>query len=374
MADRAVVLAAICALGGCESAPVTTLDLMGAVEKRAAQTDGFGGVSLGVHSSAEDTWWFQGAAGHAWVGGPAMSADDTFEIASITKTFTAAATLRLVEQGRLSLDDTLGERLPNYADGLLVIDGHDYGPEITVKQLLHQDSGLPDYWADPPFVTRGTNAFLKAFNADPQRVWTPAELIAAAAKLDPIGAPGEVWHYSDTNYVLLGLLLQAAEKKPYDAVIREQILGPLGLGDTWLTYHEQPTSDATESHRFEGTDDLFRVPRQVADWAGGGLVSSQRDLAEFIEALARGDVFDDFDTLLALLEAQPTDEVDVTYGLGVFSVDLGADGYLWGHDGYGGSFVYTWPQRGLTMVGTVNQTDVDWWPMVLATLRAVDAR
>ena len=364
----------LCGLCACQPAPGTALDLTDAVEGRAAQTDGFGGVSLGVHSAADDAWSFQGAAGQAWVDGPAMSADDTFEIASITKTFTAVAILRLVEQGKLALDDTLGARLPAYADGLLAIDGQDHGPEITVRQLLHQDSGLPDYWSDPPFVSRGTNAFLQAFNADPERVWTPAELIAAAAKLDPIGAPGEVWHYSDTNYVLLGLLLEAVEEKPYDAVIREQILAPLDLGDTWLTYHEQPTSGATESHRYEGTDDLFRVPRQGADWAGGGLVSSQRDLARFIEALAGGAVFDDDATLAAMLEVQPTGQADVTYGLGVFGVDLGADGTLWGHDGYGGSFAYTWPEQGLTMVGTVNQTDVDWWPLALATVRAGRAR
>lgn len=359
----------------CQSSPETTdkkphtaapLDFQSAINSREKHNKGYGGVSLGVWSPPS-AWLYQGSAGDAWVDGPEMTPDATFEIASITKTFTAVAIIQLAEEGRLSLDDPMNDYLPELMTGLLVVNGQDEGPNITLRQLLQHTSGLPDYWADPPFVEPGVNSFLRAFMADTQRVWEPLELIDYARDLNPIGRPGEVWHYSDTNYVLLGLLLEKLEGKPYDVVIRDRILTPLNLSDTYLSYHETATSDKTESHRYEFHEDLYQVPRQSADWAGGGLVSSQQDLALFLGGMADG-------TLLSaarldeMLEDVPIGYPDYSYGLGLFLIDFGAHKKVWGHEGHGGAFAYWWPDSSEAIVGTVNQTETDWVPLGAAVV------
>ena len=130
-------------------------DLQAAIKKN----QGYGGGIMRIAKPDEVIW--QGATGTVTDAESApIKPSDTFEIASVTKTFTAVVTMQLVEEGRLGFNQTLGELVPDaVGNGLLVLKGHDYGPEITVRQLLAQRSGLPDYWYDPPFVTPETNAF-----------------------------------------------------------------------------------------------------------------------------------------------------------------------------------------------------------------------
>lgn len=348
--------------------------LQGSLDAAAHDNDGCGGVLLRVQRPDGELLW-EGAAGQPWRGSElAMDPSFTFEIASITKTFTAATTLLLVEQGSLELDAPLGRYLSEERTrGLLVVDGHDYGPEITLRQLLAQTSGLPDYWTDPPYVRGEINAFLRDFIADEDRLWEPEELIDYAADLDPISAPGGPFHYADTNYVLLGLVIEAVSGEPLHAVFRERLLAPLSLGATYLSYHEDPASTLVEAHRYEGRYDLYGKANQSADWAGGGLVSSAGDLGRFFGALATDTLFADPSTGEAMQSFGPTDwGDDVGYGLGLIAVSLDGDlGTLWGHEGYGGSFAYVWPEQELLLIGTVDQTEADPWPILLDAVTLV---
>jgi CubicO group peptidase (beta-lactamase class C family) len=324
--------------------------LQAAVDAAAARNRGFGGVSVAVADGAV----LRGVAGDAREGGPAMATDTAFEVASVTKLFTAVLILGMVREGRFDLDDRVGDLL-DLPNNLLVIAGADRADTITVRQLLQHTSGLPDYWTDPPYVAPGVNRFLAAFLADDDRRWDAADILAFVPGLSPIGRPGERWHYSDTNYVLLGALAERQLGVPYHRALRERVLGPLGLDDTWMVWEE----DARPvSARYEERRDLTRFLHQSADWAGGGLASTTDDLLALSAALTDGraigaGLFD------AMLEPVPTGAAGVGYGLGVFLVDLGADGRLWGHDGYGGAFLYTWPERDLVLAGTVNQTLAD---------------
>lgn len=368
------LLTLACAPESSEQTQIPWDDLQSAVDAAARDNDARGGVILRVQTPDGAVLW-EGAAGLPWRGSEqAMAPQFTFEIASITKTFTATTALLLAEEGALDLDAPLSAYLPaELTRGLLVIDGHDHGPELTPRQLLAHDSGLPDYWTDPPFVTPGVNAFLAAFIADADRLWTPAELIDYARALAPISAPGGGFHYADTNYVLLGLLIEAIEGAPLHEVLRDRLLTPLSLDATYLSYHEAPASNVTESHRYEGREDLYGQRRQSADWAGGGLVSDAADLGTFFGALADDGVFADPTTSAAMRTVIPTDWGDeVFYGLGLIEVELddGA-GALWGHEGYGGSFAYSWPEQDLLFLGTVNQTNADPWPLIGAALALV---
>lgn len=321
--------------------------LPGVLKRLTEKNHGYGGGVLRVSDSRGLVW--EGAAGLvAGPGSEPMRPDTPFEIASITKMVTAATVLKLVEEEKLRLDSRVADLLPaGLAKGF---------ENITVEQLLTHTSGLPDYWDDR------SGGFLRAFLAEPGRMWKPGDILSHARAM-PAKPPGKKFRYADTNYVLLGLIIEQATKQPLHRAFREMILDPLGMNDTWLTYHEGPRGIAP-SHRFEGKEDLHGVPRQSADWAGGGLMSTTRDLERLLRGMAG--LFKNRDTLdLMRKAAVPVGEEGISYGMGIFRVDLGGGlGELWGHDGHGNSFAYYWPERGLFFTGTLNQTKNDWWPLV----------
>lgn len=336
-----------------------TLDWLVAANK------GYGGGVFRVASAADGVLW-EGTSGELTHSGLPMQRDAVFQIASTSKAFTAVTALLLIQEGLFSLDDTTGDLLPpETTAGLLVIDGHDYGPELTVRQLLAHTSGLPDYWYDPPFILPGVNAFLFDYIIAPNRFWEPNEILAYIPDLDPIFVPGTGWHYSDTGYVLAGLIIEAVTGEPLHQVYQERLFTPLGLDDTWLQWRQPRPGDTPESHRYEGTGDMYPKIHQTADWAGGGLVSSTRDLERFARALADGTLIQDPALQAEMLHRTPTGQPDVDYGLGLFLVELGnGQGEIIGHDGYGNSWMYYWPKQDVTMVGTLNQTENNWWPLV----------
>ncbi|MBK7860027.1 MAG: beta-lactamase family protein [Archangiaceae bacterium] len=319
------------------------------LERALERNKGHGGVSLSISQGGKPL--FEGAIGHTDATHlRSMKVSTPFDIASITKTFTATMTLKLVEQRRLELDTPLRELLPR-----AMVDGFD--EKITVRQLLSHTSGLPDYWAD--------RHFLQAFDKNTQRRWAPAELLSYTKSKGRVAKPGAKFHYSDTNYVLLGLILERQLGQPLEQIFAKNFFEPLGMTDTFFSHGRSRAVDPAQAHRFEKRDDVFGRPHQSADWAGGGLVSSNRDLQKFFTALSAGRLFDSPKTMKKLLEhAVPTGDEDVSYGLGVFEVDLGKRGALWGHDGHGNAFAYYWPEKDVLFTGTLNQTENDWWPMV----------
>lgn len=324
------------------------------LDRLVARNDGHGGGAARI--SGPDGVIWEGAAGlTAGPGSAPMTPDTPFEVASITKAVTAVVVMQLAEQGRLGLDDRISTLLPGqHAAG--------FHRDITVRQLLSHTSGLPDYWTDGPKDREGNNAFLRAFLAAPSRSWQPEEMVSFAREL-PSRKPGGRFHYSDTNYVLLGLIVEKAAGRPLHRVFRERVFDPLGMDSTWLTYREARRGPAP-SHRFEGSDDLHNTPRQSADWAGGGLVSTARDLEKFLRGVASGRLFRNASTLDAMRASVPAGDDGISYGLGLYRVDLGdGKGELWGHDGHGNSFAYYWAERGVTLTGTLNQTENDWWPL-----------
>lgn len=325
------------------------------LERLVARSDGHGGGVIRI-SGPQGVLCEEAAGLVAGSGSGRMTVDTPFEIASITKAVTATTVLRLIEQGKLHLDSPLSEVLPGGPS-------RGFQGAITVRQLLSHTSGLPNYWTDGARDRAGNNAFLSAFVAEPGRLWQPEEILAHSRAI-PAKRPGSRFHYSDTNYVLLGLIIERAAGKPLHHVFREQIFDPLGMNATWLTYRGKPRG-AAPSHRYEGAEDLHEVPRQSADWAGGGLISTTRDLEHFLRGLASGAIFRQPGALDVMRQAVPVGEDDISYGLGLYRVKLAdGQGELWGHDGHGNSFAYYWPERDTTFTGTLNQTENDWWPLV----------
>lgn len=335
--------------------PEDSRPVLDVLNRLVTRNDGHGGGVVRISGPSGPICL--GAAGlTAGPGSPAMSPDTPFEIASITKAVTATVILQLVEEGKITLDSSIESVLPsNHSRG--------FNPNITIRQLLSHTSGLGHYWEDGPHDRAGNNAFLIAFLAEPGRFWQPEDILSQARAI-PAKRPDSAFHYSDTNYVLLGLIIEQAEGRPLHSVFRQRIFDPLSMDATWLSYRQKQRGTAP-SHRYEGSDDLNNVPRQSADWAGGGLVSTARDLERFLRGLASGAVFKKPATLALMLDAVPVGEDGISYGLGLYRVKLeGNLGEVWGHDGHGNSFAYYWPQRDITFTGTLNQTENDWWPLV----------
>jgi D-alanyl-D-alanine carboxypeptidase len=348
----------------CALAPASfQTELAAAVAANAGQ----GGGILRVECDDGTLLW-EGAAGKVAEGSAtSLVPGDAFEIQSTTKALTAALALTFVDEGRIALDTPLGSVLPaTDTRGLLVIGGRDYGPELTLRQLLQHTAGLPDYWNDGPFDDNDENVFQRAYNADEDRLFQPRELLAYARQLTPIARPGVEHHYSDTGYVLAGLIAEALGGKPYHVLLRERIFTKLGMTATYLRYRETPSPEPVVAAWYDEGALVAGLLNQSADWAGGGLVSTAADLAKFARGLARGDVVKPA-TLAAMRAYGPTETAGIDYGLGLYRVDYAKfdepeRGAWEGHDGYGNAFMYTM-EPGIVVTGTLNSAQADWGTM-----------
>lgn len=262
--------------------------------------------------------------------GQLMRPADRVHIGSVTKTFVAAVVLQLAAEGRLSLHDSVRKWLPG------VITGHGYHPaQITIRQLLRHTSGLRDYVDDPRFQTAQGLA----------QTWRPEQLVDAALRLGP---PAHGWLYSNTNYILLGMIIQKVTGHSPVAEIRHRILAPLGLHDTSfpLTSKQIP---GLHAHGYYGPTDVTSLVNPSSAWTAGAMISTVDDVARFYRALLTGRLLPPAQQheLLAAIPVHDTGELFAEhYGLGIYRVRLPC-GVAWGHDGgYPGgfkTFAYTSP-------------------------------
>jgi len=248
-----------------------------------------------------------------------MTADDRFRVGSITKTFVATLVLKLVAQGRLRLTDSVARWLPGLVPG---------GGAITLRELLQHTSGIYDYASDP--------GFLPAVEADPARVWQPRELVRIAVAHPPLFPPGTSYAYSNTDYILLGLIAEAATGQPLGQELQQQIFTPLGLRGTSFpdaaTTLPLPHADGYLLGEPGGPLDTTLVSASIA-WAAGAIVSTANDLARFYSLLLAGRLLP-APLLREMLRTVPTGPggPGLGYGLGIFFEQLPC-GTVWGHDG-----------------------------------------
>ncbi|MFI7225589.1 serine hydrolase domain-containing protein [Nonomuraea angiospora] len=261
-----------------------------------------------------------------------VPANGRVRIASNTKTFTAAVVLQLAGEGKVELDAPVEKYLP----GLVRGNGND-GRLITVRQLLQHTSGMPEYGKAIP----GT------FFDSRHRYFEPRELLDLALKQKPLFAPGKGWSYSNTGYVLLGLLVQKVTGRPVGMAISDRILTPLGLGDTyWPVAGEQrirgahPRAYKSKTGRPGGEAVDVSEMDPSRGWAAGQLVSTPRDVNRFLSALLGGKLLKP-----AMLE-QMKRTVSVPgvpqgwgYGLGLTKIPLSCGGLAWGHSGDAGGYL-----------------------------------
>jgi D-alanyl-D-alanine carboxypeptidase len=236
-----------------------------------------------------------------------MRVEDAFHMASINKTFTAVAVLRLIDGGKLSLSTTLKQCL---GEAVAKIPNAE---SITVAQLLDHSSGIYPTNNDPDYLTT-----IIGPRADPARVWAPAELIALASndRNKPVGEPGHGHYYSDTNYILLGMIVERVSGQPFKEHLAQTLLVPLGMNSTYfyssylrrnahppvrtvqgyLFATDELRSAITVNARFKPVPGDQRSGGQLLNTtlaaerldAAAGLVTTLPDLLKFASALFRG--------------------------------------------------------------------------------------
>jgi D-alanyl-D-alanine carboxypeptidase len=284
-----------------------------------------------------------------------MRATDRFRIGSVTKTFVATIVLQLVGEGRMTLDDTVDRWLPGLVPG---------GDTITVRQLLNHTSGLFDYLND------GDDSILAPYvDGDLGHVTTPQQIIAAATSHPPNFPPGAKFQYSNTGYIVLGLIAEAVTGAPLGDELQRRIAQPLGMRKTTLDASAARIA-GPHAHAFLPTGpsgpilEIDELSSSLA-WAAGAVVSSASDVATFYRALLQGRLLTP--ELLAAMETTvPIGPPGETYGLGLWSsrsMDLDPSYKLpcmdtaWGHDGdLAGwlSFAFNTPDARRQMVVLVN--------------------
>jgi D-alanyl-D-alanine carboxypeptidase len=262
----------------------------------------------------------------------------------MTKSFVAAAVLRLVEEGRLSLDSPIADHLRPATAALLRRDGYDT-QAITVRMLLQHTGGLFDFAA--------SEAYLGRVAQDPQHGWSREEQVALAMEAgEPTGAPGEAYAYSDTGYILLGEILETVTGQPMAEAIRDLLrFEEIGLDSTWWESLEPvPSAAPPRAHQYLQTLDANDFDPSLDLWGGGGLVSNLEDLSTFYQTLLAGDLFDDPATLDLMIEVTPQslDEEGHGYGMGLVREEI-AGVTCYGHGGFWSTLAWHCPDLDLTV-------------------------
>ncbi|QQM41586.1 serine hydrolase domain-containing protein [Streptomyces liliifuscus] len=263
--------------------------------------------------------------------GAAARSGDRFRMASASKTFVATVVLQLVGEGRLSLDDTVEHWLPGVVSG----NGND-GSAITVRQLLQHTSGLFNYTADLPVL-----ASVDDYQAGRYTTWTPEQLVGIAMGHAPDFEPGAKWAYSNTNYILAGMIIQKVTGHSWEQQVTKRIIRPLGLRDT-----SAPTTDSRIPGRhLHGYSDFGKTGPTIdttgfnpsAAGAAGAMIGTTADLTRFYQALLGGKLLRpaQLAEMKTTVRAADLDPVwpGARYGLGLLKVPLTCGGSYYSHAG-----------------------------------------
>lgn len=285
-----------------------------------------------------------------------MSPDDLLLQGSVGKTYVAAVALQLVAEGRLDLDAPIArylgqepwfDRLPN-------------ARRITVRQLMNHTSGLVRYEFQP--------AAAESLQANPTKTWTPEDRLRIIFDTDAPFAAGEGWEYSDTNYIVLGMIIERVVGMPYYEALRRRILVPFALEHTvpsdrraipgLVVGYAGPRNPLGGYDASIGPDGLMAINPQF-EWTGGGIASTTRDLVRWAKVLYEGKAFDPA-LLPQMLDGVPARlGPNTRYGLGVI-IRSSAQGPVHGHSGffpgYATEMLYL-PDAGIAAAVQVNTSD-----------------
>lgn len=284
--------------------------------------------------------------------------DYRFKIASSTKLFVSTVILQLFEEEKLKLNDKASQYLTDVYyldfDNFHIFKEKKYSEKITIEQLLSHRTGLADIFSDKQ--TEFVNLLLE----NPDKQYSPKTIIDLYFQFHLNEAahfePDKGWYYSDMNYVLLGLIIESIEQQPLHQSIRNRILTPLKLENTYFEFYERPLNESEIQNQFVGSVN-FKDLNTSFDWAGGGLVSTNKDLSTFIKALFENKLVCS-STLRKMTNVKDTKDGENRYGLGIYESEYNGKIY-YGHYGFYGSYIGYCPENKTVLSYSISQAMPD---------------
>jgi len=286
-----------------------------------------------------------------------INPDSQYFIASTTKLFVTAIILNFKSKGLLTLDDKISRYLDQEVlNGLHTLNGQDHANEITIKNLLAHTSGIPDYFQQKNKL--GKSLERKITNGDDQ-FWTFEKAIELSKSLKPMFLPNAKGkaHYSDTNFQLLGKIIETITHKPISDNYKEIVFDPIGL---IKTYPFSDVEDTRPKTLYYKDKELFIPKAMVSFGPDGGIVSTSGEMMAFLEAFFKGTFFPK--AYISSLKVWNRIFFPMQCGIGIqrFKLPwmfnpLGTIPELIGHSGLSGALAYHSPEKDLFVTGTVNQ-------------------
>ncbi|MGB3717113.1 MAG: serine hydrolase domain-containing protein [Candidatus Promineifilaceae bacterium] len=346
--------------------------LQGEIDTLVSRNKDVFSAVLGVTDVTGDFRW-AGAAGTAYPDGAEnMKVDTPIFIASITKMYTGAATMILGEREHLSLDDPLSKFLPaSMLKGLHTYKGRDYSDQLRIYHLISQTSGLPDYFEESP---NGGKSILDHIVTTGDMEWDVEEVLRIVKSgLSPKFPPqskeqarsGNKAYYSDTNYQILGAVIESVAQKPLSEVFSELIIEPLELSSTYLHGHEDPKTTAKNppANIYYKTKPLHLDKAMTSFGPDGGMVSNVEDSLRFLKHFMEGQLFAHPSTLQRMKSWRRIFS-PFQYGLGLMRFKLprifspfSATPELIGHSGASSAFLFHSDIGQIYIGGTLNQLE-----------------
>ncbi|MFD0364989.1 serine hydrolase domain-containing protein [Nocardia sp. GCM10030253] len=325
-----VATSAVALLVGCSSDPKPTAPGVSDSRKRAVQADidrvvesGIAGAIATVTENGTSVVLTSGVADRDTRAPIPADPPQQVRVGSISKSFIGAVAMQLVAEGKIRLDEPIDTYLP----GLLVGDGID-GKVITVRHILRHQSGLPELTADP-----GIDEYQIALQ---NRTVTPEQEIASVLTRPAVFAPGTQWQYSNSNYIVAGMLVERVTGAPYADELNRRILQPLALKDTYLPGAGERDIRGPHPKGYATVDgvmtDVTRIEPSVP-WAAGAMVSTGADLNRFYSELLAGRVVPAAQLAEMRAGVPMGSELGMEYGLGIGSTRLPCGAEYVGHTG-----------------------------------------
>jgi D-alanyl-D-alanine carboxypeptidase len=284
-----------------------------------------------------------------------------YKIASITKTMTSVVILQLQEEGKLNINYPIREYLYDSKivklNDLHIHKGVSYGNTITIQQLLQHRTGLADIFTDAAF-----RFYLNEY-LNKKQEWDSDKLMARYYKYGlnkkTHFIPDSGYYYSDVNYFLLGLIIEKVSGETLAQQFRKRIFEPLKMSQTYFEYYEPAVGSGNFAHSFLGKRNITKILNTSYDWAGGGVVSTNADLATFLRGIFEGKLYKKDSTLSLMTKMLPhtlkSGRVSY-YGLGLYQYTFNGEKY-YGHGGFWGSIIAYNPINKVMFCGTVNQVN-----------------
>ena len=325
--------------GTTEKEPDMGQTLQGLLDQQVEEQSVLG---MGMAVQLEDGTLIEKASGYSDPSGETSYSVDTRTLTgSLTKTFTAVVVMQLVEERKLSLDDTIKAWFPDQPNA----------DKITVRMLLSHTSGINNYLDSPEVREKASEE------------WAPMDLVAEANKLGSVGEPGgSDGFYSNTNFILLGLIIEKATGNSWSEEVKSRIIESLGLRNTVYVDEESALVAVAGGYvkTADGYQNLSGAWHSSIGWSAGAISSTVSDLISYASALFKGDLFESRETLEEMLQPLASQDFGgglvADFGLGLMRIQTQGM-TIWGHPGdvpgYAAFMGYD-PDTGATLAATVN--------------------